>query len=409
MAKSRENLSLKPLHTAILFILMNQVPFTAMRLAVPLYALHLDANPAVVGAIVALFSALPMLGSVYLGRWIDRKGVRLPMLLSSALLGGASLLAVLWPSLPMLFCVTSLGGGAYATILIAGHQLVGRYGSAAERVSNFSSLSTCFAVSLAAVPMATGFLIDHAGYTVTFAGMAVLPPLATLIILLGKLSQLGPVSAAPVSPPVAASATSTTSATSATSATPGTLGLMRNDSLLQLYGFSILFTVSWDMFLFMTPIYGSQLYLSASQIGVVVGSFSVAMFLARLMARRMNDRFTARQLLLLCLSVAGAGALGFGFVGIMPLLVLFAFTMGLGQGLANPTLNALLYDASPPDRIAEAMGLRTSIAKACQVVLPLGAGALSAALGAAPVFWLIGVMQMGAAFMARRQWHARTH
>ena len=159
---------MKPLYVAICYILLNHVPFTAMRLAVSLYALHLHASPAVVGAIVALFSALPMLGSVHLGRLIDRKGVRSTLLVASAVLGFASLLAVLWPSVPVLFFVSALGGGAYITILIAGQQLVGRYGGAQARVANFSSLSTAFALSLAAVPMATGFVIEHIGFTVAF-------------------------------------------------------------------------------------------------------------------------------------------------------------------------------------------------------------------------------------------------
>lgn len=385
---------MKPLHTAILFILLNHVPFTAMRLAVPLYALHLKASPAVVGGIVALFSALPMLGSVHLGRLIDRRGMRAPLLAASAVLALASLLAVLWPGVPTLFCVSLLGGGSYITILIAGQQLIGRYGGPAGRVAGFSTLSTAFAVSLAAVPMAAGFLIEHIGFAATFFIMTLTPPLAILLILLGRLPDLGPVAQTAGKP-----------AGEGAAARSGVMELVRNPGLFQLYAYSILFTVSWDLFLFMAPIYGTQLHLPASQIGIVVGSFSVAMLVVRLGAKRMAERFTSRQLLLLCLSGAGTGALGFGFAGSMPLLTVFAVVMGLGQGLANPTLNALLYDTSPPERIAEAMGLRTSIAKACQVALPLLAGSASAAFGVAPVFWLIAALQLGAAGLARKQWH----
>ena len=78
--------------------------------------------------------------------------------------------------------------------------------------------------------------------------------------------------------------------------------------------------------------------------------------------------------------------------------------MGLGQGLAAPTMNALLYDTSPPGRVAEAMGLRTSISKSCQVVLPLLGGSVTALLGVAPVYWIIAGMQLTAGWTARRQW-----
>jgi MFS family permease len=395
---------LKPLHIAIAYILLNHVPFTAMRLAVSLYALHLNASPAVVGAIVALFSALPMLGSMHLGRLIDRKGVRMTLLVASAVLGCASLLAVLWPSVTVLFFVSGLGGGAYITILIAGQQLVGRYGGPSARVANFSALSTAFALSLAAVPMATGFVIEHIGFGVTFMIMTVMPPLAMLIIFFNKLPDLGPVAPDGRQP---ASSGQPSASTGRHTGSAQAMDLVRNPGLLQLYAYSILFTVSWDLFLFMAPIYCTQLQLPASQTGIVVGSFSVAMFVVRLAARPLAEKFSSRQLLLLCLSGAGVGALGFGFADSLPLLLLFALIMGRGQGLANPTMNALLYDTSPPERIAEAMGLRTSIAKACQVVLPLLAGSASVAFGAAPIFWVIAVLQLGAVVRARGQWRVR--
>ena len=101
------------------------------------------------------------------------------------------------------------------------------------------------------------------------------------------------------------------------------------------------------------------------------------------------------------------GALGFGLVGGMLLLVTFAFAMGLGQGLASPTLSALLYDTSPPGRVAEAMGLRTSLGKTCQVVLPALGGTLASLLGFAPIYWIIAGMQLLAAWAGRDQWHRK--
>lgn len=393
----------RPLHLALLFILLNHIPFTGMRLAISLYALHLGATPAVVGVIVALFSVLPMIGSVHLGRLIDRKGMRLPLLIAAGVLGFANLLAALWPSVHALFAVTALTGAAYITIFIAGQQLVGRYGGAAERVGNYSTLSTMFAVSLAAVPMLSGLLLDHIGFRATFLGMAVLPLVSMLLIAFDKLPMLGPMEHASAT----AGGEARTADALTASKTAGAMELVRNPELFRLYGFSILFTVSWDMFLFLTPIHGARLGLSASQIGVVVGMFSVAMFLVRMAGGHAAQQFTARQLLLLCLSGAGLGCLGFGLVESLPLLIGCAFAMGLGQGLANPTLNALLYDASPPERVGEAMGLRTSIGKACQVALPLAAGSASALFGVAPVFWLIATVQLGAAWMARAQWKVK--
>ena len=372
--------------------MLNHVPFTGMRLGLSLYALHLGATPALVGSMMALFSLLPMLGSVHLGRLMDRKGMRAPLIVAVTVVGLSVLLAALSQSYYPLLVVTLLVGGAYNTVLNATQQLVGRYSSASNRVANYSTLSVCLALSLALVPMATGFMIDHIGFNTTFLIMCVMPLPALAMLLFKWLPGLEPAQRQDAAGDVSSGPAG------------GAMDLIRNRDLRQLYIFNILFTVAWDLFLFMTPLYGAELKLSASKIGIVVGTFSVAMFVVRLLARPISKHLSSRQMLLMSITGSGLGALGFGLVGSLPLLVLFAFAMGLGQGLAAPTMNALLYDTSPPGRVAEAMGLRTSISKSCQVVLPLLGGSVTVLLGVAPVYWIIAGMQLTAAWAARGQW-----
>ena len=130
---------MKPLHKALVFLLLNHVPFTGMRLGLSLYALHLGASPALVGSMMALFSLLPMLGSVHRGRLMDRSGMRAPLIVAVTLVALSVLLAALSRSYYPLFLVTLLVGGAYNTVLNATQQLVGRYSSASDRVANYST------------------------------------------------------------------------------------------------------------------------------------------------------------------------------------------------------------------------------------------------------------------------------
>ena len=381
---------MNPVHKAILFILFSHIPFTGMRLAVPLYVLHLGATPAMVGIMMALYSLLPMLTSMHLGRYMDRHGMRSTLIAGSSLLAAAVLLAALSHDYRWFFLITLVVGAAYNPLLNAVQQLIGRYSTSDNRVANYSKLSLCFATSLAVVPMITGFLIDHIGFEASFFIMCVLPLPALAMLLMRQLPKLGPGKQAPAE-------------TGASKG--GMMDLIRDPALRQLYIFNILFTVAWDLFLFMTPVYGAELKLSASEIGVVVGSFPVAMFFIRFFAGTIAKSWSSRQMLLGSIVVSGFGALGFGLVASVPLLVLFALIMGLGHGLAAPTMNTLLYEGSPPGRVAEAMGLRTSIGKACQVVLPVIGGAVSTLLGVAPVYWIISITQLGAAWHSRRDWH----
>ena len=57
--------------------------FNGSRVTVSLYALSLQSSPLTVGALISLYSVLPMLLSVSAGRMIDRVGTRRPLLWSS--------------------------------------------------------------------------------------------------------------------------------------------------------------------------------------------------------------------------------------------------------------------------------------------------------------------------------------
>ena len=87
---------------------------------------------------------------------------------------------------------------------------------------------------------------------------------------------------------------------------------------------------------------------------------------------RLASRFTSWQQMLLSLSSAGA------FFILLPLtthvgtLMVIAFFIGLGMGLAGPLSQNLLYDAAPPDRIGEVMGLRVTVMNTTSTVVPLG-------------------------------------
>jgi len=394
---------LKPLYLIIAVVVLSHAAYAGTRFSVSLYALDLKASPLVVGVLLSLFSLLPMLGSVPMGRLVDRRGMRVPLLAGTLTLVLCTLTAGFLGGLSSLFFVAVAAGAAYFTVLISAQQLVGRYGEPSERAHNFVLLGTCFSISSMIAPVMAGLLIDHAGFRYAFLATTLFPVIAAAIVGARLLPNTGP------------SATANTVANRAAKpeaarkqAAGGVMGLIREPALRRLYIYGIVFTVSWDVFLFLTPIYGAQLKLSASQIGIIVGCFSTATLVVRLFSRRLTRSFTSWQLLLMSLTGLGLGCLAYGFAGTAALLMVCAFIMGFGHGMANPTLNTLLYELAPPNRIAEAMGLRLSIGKVFQITLPLVSGAVSTLFGVAPMFWAVSAIQLGTVFATRAQWRAKT-
>ena len=65
---------------------------------------------------------------------------------------------------------------------------------------------------------------------------------------------------------------------------------------------------------------------------------------------------------------------------------------------------ALLYEASPPGRQGEAVGIRTTMLNGSQTFIPLASGAISAALGMTPVFCAASpLLLLGGAWFARQR------
>lgn len=377
-----------PLLTSIVFNAFNHMVFSGMRLAVALDTIQLGASSALVGFITALFAILPAIGSIFMGRYIDRNGSRIPMMVCPALLAGSPLLLAFFPNYYTLAIAGLLTGGSFITLHIVNQQIVGRLSTPQDRSANFAILATWIAASQAISPALTGFLIDHVGFRWAFAFLSAIPVLS-LLYFRRKLPKLQG---------------KTPSAKAA--ATGSVIELLRNPKLKRVYLVSVMFATSWDVFLFMTPLYGASLKLSASQIGVIIACFSSATFVVRLLARPVSRHYTAWQVLLVSLLVNGVANLAFGLSGLMSLLLFSAFVMGLGHGLANPMMNTLLYEASPPTRIAEVLGLRTSASMGLQVSMPILAGALGSLIGVAPLFWLVAAMQVGGAYSARSNWRA---
>lgn len=378
---------MKPLHAGITFVSLNHAIFSGMRLAVALAAINLQASPLVVGMVTATFAVLPMLGSIHLGRYVDHHGGRSLNLICVILLACAALLASFVPHVAALAVAGLVTGGAFMTTHLMNQQMVGQYSKPEQRTANFALAATGIAASATLSPMLTGFAIDHVGFNRTFLLLTLLPILAMQFVLFRKLPELKP---RPAQAKAAAQGKIT--------------DLLRDPKLRHIYLINVVFAASWDIFLFMTPLYGASLKISASQIGLIIGCFSCATFAIRLFATPISRRFSAWQIMLICMSINGASSLMFSLVGIVPLMMIFAFTMGLGHGLANPTTNTLLYENAPPGRTSEVIGLRTSAGMSLQVTLPLVAGALGALVGIAPLFWFVAALQLGSAYASRSNW-----
>jgi MFS family permease len=360
--------------------------FAGCRVIISLTAIHHGATPLTVGVVMSLLTVIAMLFAVRWGRWVDRVGVRGPMLAGAAAIFAAMALAWAVPRLETLFVASPLAGSGFFLFHIAAGQAAAVIGRPQDRVRNFGLLALAYSTSGFLGPVLAGFAIDGIGHRAAMLALSV-AALATIIGLAARRADI---------PRHAA-------------ATAAAHGERRIADLLRIPGFRLVFVVSgalsmtWDLFAFVIPIHGSQIGLTASTIGVILGAFGAAVFVVRLLLPLVAHRLDEWRVLIAAMLLSGSTLLVFPLVEGVPLLMVLAFVLGVGLGGTQPLIMALLYEKAPAGRGAEVLSVRTWLINFSQTSAPLASGALGAALGMLPVYWTMGVTLLVAAFFALRR------
>ena len=373
---------------ALIFVLtiVPHLAFAGARVTLSLYALHLGATPLTVGMIISLIAVVPMVFSARWGRRIDRAGVYKPMLIGSLLILAGLLLAFALPRIEALFAVSVLTGTGFMLYHICVNQAAALVGGPEQRTRNFSVLALAFSTSGFIGPMMAGFAIDSIGHRNTFllcAGFMV-AALALIHFRKGAISQLhkAPTDMTPHEKKRA-------------------VDLLRIPALLRVFIVSGLMSMCWDLYSFVMPIHGSGIGLSASTIGLILGSFGCATFLFRLVLPWIVHRFNERTFLIAAMVLTGLMLALIPLVHSVPLLMAVSFALGIGLGGVQPMIMAMLYEKAPPGRGGEAVGMRTQLLNITQAAIPLIFGAVGAALGMTPVFFAMGAAVLWGAWYAK--------
>ncbi|HTE15544.1 MAG TPA: MFS transporter [Burkholderiales bacterium] len=369
-----------------LLTILPHLAFAGARVTLSLFALHLGATPLTVGMIISLIAVVPMVFSVRWGRRIDRIGVYKPMLLGSSLVLAALLLAFALPRIETLFAVSVLAGSGFMMYHICVNQAAALVGRPEDRTRNFSVLALAFSTSGFIGPVTAGFAIDGIGHRNTFLLCAFFM-IATLVLIRHRKSAISR-----LHKPFAHEA-----------AEKRASDLLRIPAMLRIFIISGLMSMCWDLYSFVMPIHGSSIGLSASTIGLILGSFGCAIFLFRLILPWIVHRFDERTLLIAAMVITGLMLALIPLVHSVPLLMAVSFVLGIGLGGTQPMIMAMLYEKAPPGRGAEAVGMRTLLLNITQAVIPMIFGALGAALGMTPVFFAMAAAVLWGAWYARRE------
>ena len=178
--------------------------------------------------------------------------------------------------------------------------------------------------------------------------------------------------------------------------------MLADRNVLKVLAASSLVVSGIDLFQFYLPIYGHDIGLSASAIGVILGMFAAASFVVRVVMRRLIARFREEKLLAYAFYISAVSFLLIPFFESAVLLALIAFVFGLGLGCGAPITLMLTYSQSPQGRSGEALGLRMTANHLARVIGPLVFGTIGSAFGLFAVFWVNALMMASGGVLADR-------
>jgi MFS family permease len=362
---------------------LGHIAFTGSRLAVSLFAIEQNASALSIGVLMSLFALLPALLSIQTGRWVDRVGVKGPMILGSLIATAGCLVAAFATGLTALQLTSALVGTGFMIVGICVYQVVGDLATEDNRATQFSLLAIGFSVGGFTGPLVSGIAIDLLSHQRAFLVMAVFAILPAIAMLVRPI-QLPARHTHRERPDDAA-----------------ILDLFHEPQLRRVYASVLIFSVAWDVYNFALPIHGVRIGLSASQIGIVMGTFAAATFAVRLAMPWIADHMRPWTVIMASCAVSAAAYAAMPFAGSVILLMLLLFALGLGLGAPQPMVLAILHDAAPPGRSGEAVGVRILLINGCQTVMPLFFGMIGT-LGMLPVFWATAGFLMGGGWLARQ-------
>lgn len=376
-----------PIFRIVLLSVLTHTAYKGSKVLMSLSALELGANEFFVGMLFSAYALFPLLLSVYAGKISDRIGFRRPMLYGTIGLLAGLAIPFMFFRLEALYVAAALIGFCYIFYTVTVQHLIGALADGMDRTKNYSWFSLGIGMTALLGPTSAGFLIDAVGHRATFAVLAALPVVPML--LLGLWSGWLP-------------KTTQAKVSKAEKATHRVGDLVRNPPLRRALITAGIIETALELYNLLLPIYGHSIGMSASEIGLILGAFGLALLIVRSVMPLLVKRLGEEQLLALALMLGTCVCLVFPFVTGFAMLCAISFVLGMGIGCGSPLSMMLAYNRAPAGRSGEAMGLRQMVNKGTEVLVPFVFGSLSAALGMVPVFWLDAVLLAIAASLMQR-------
>lgn len=362
-----------------------QAVYAAVRVMITYKALELGGDGVTVGVLTALYSLVPLVAAMRIGRAVDGRRAATILRVGTALSLVAVAIVLVSEAIPILAVGCVLLGFSHILTMVSGQGYVPVRSRPEDYDRRFGGLTVWISVGQSiGIPM-VGILASR-------SDVGHVDTTGALVAMLG----------------VAAAATALTAAPSLTIRqnsgqvrteyeTQSTRAMLTTRGMRPAVFSSLIILTSMDLMIAYLPVFGEHHGYSVLVVTVILTARSVAAIVSRTLLTRLLAVAPRNWLLV---SGSLCSALPMVLVPVLPhpwVVGILVSIAGFFWGLAQPLTMTWVAGLVNPSNRASALSLRLTGNRLGQVVIPLAAGAIAGSAGAGAVFVLTGGLLAGAA------------
>jgi MFS family permease len=357
--------------------LLIQAGIYVVRPIITYKSVELGADATLVGLIGATFALAPLFLAIQVGRFVDRGRAGLALMAGSVILVLTTIALLFINSITLLMLAMPTLGMGHLLIMVGGQTMIANRSASSAYEKNFGLLTFYASAGHAIGPFVGGYLADSGEATVN-ANAAFLFALALFVAaVIGTL------------------------ALSTKKENPKPTKNLELDKVTQVLAIptfkSAMFVASAttavvDVVLIFLPLYGREIGLSVTDIGILLAIRSVASLAVRLVLGQISNRLGLRRILVWGSIFTLLSMIALGLTVNFWLIALIMAVSGFAMGIGQPATMAWVSRISSANSRGLAIAIRLSANRFGQVAMPALAGVVAGA-STAGVFYMLAALQ----------------
>lgn len=331
----------------------------------PLYLTSINVSPEMLGLMFSIAMVGMMLGESFWGWAADKIGLKLPLVVGTAVSGLLVLCFTFTKSIPIIFCIFFVWGLLRSALFGPGRGYIGAIAPVMQKATFMAIIAVMLSASRSIGALPSGFIADTLGYDAVFYTSLGIGLLGSVLVFLGLKKT-----------PRAATVSAIKSGDSGKSLSAKIAASIYRPLLSQCTVAALQY-LGLGIYMAFLPLLASQVAgLSATEVGILFTIGGIAAVVLGIPMGILADRIGKKTFMVLGLLVSAGALAGTGFSTTFLSLTIFVVLRSLGMAMFSPAALGMLSESVPLRRQSTVMGVYGGLCENTGVITGSALGGL---------------------------------